>query len=80
VSCRCLSREPSGRDRALPPPGEGALNEQDPFAAAGSVDTCVDLIRNGAGVPADEGDHELVGTHRDGHAPSFVAHCASLRP
>ena len=71
MSCGCLSLKPPGRDDALPPPGEDALNEQDPFAATGSGDVGVDLIRHGAGAPADEGDHELVGSHHDGHALSW---------
>lgn len=76
-----LSWESPGRDDALPPPREGALNEQDAVAAPGAGEIGVDLIRHGAGAAADESDHEFVGSHHDGHALSSVVHCAcrSLR-
>jgi hypothetical protein len=74
------SWEPPGRDDALPPPGEGAVNEQDAFAATRAGDIRVGVVRHGAAVWADEGDHELVGSQHVGHALSWVGRCTSLQP
>jgi hypothetical protein len=71
------SWEPPGRDDSLPPPGEGAVNEHDAFAAARAGDICVDVVRSCVAAPADEGDHELVGSHHDGHAFSLISRFAS---
>ena len=56
------------------------MNEQDPLAAARAVDVRVGFVWDGAGSPADEGDHELVSSQHVGHALSWLVRCTSLQP
>jgi hypothetical protein len=64
----------------LPTAREGAVNKQDALAATRTSDVCVGVIRHGTAAPADEGDHELVGSQHVSHVLSRLVRCASLRP
>ena len=56
------------------------MDEQDPLAATRSVDVRVGFVWHGAGSPAGEGDHELVGSQHVGHALSSLVRWAWLLP
>jgi hypothetical protein len=74
------SWEPPGRDHALPPPGESAVHEHDALTATSAGRIRVGFVGDSAAAPADEGDHELVGSQHVGHALSFLVRCTSLQP